>query len=709
MSTLLYIFKILFKKRHWLVVIPLVTAVIVYAMLSGQKKTYKSTTTIYTGIVSGYDILSSSSGIQDWYSVNNALDNLMSIIKSESTLENVFLKLLARNLCNIDIERDTEYMTSASSIDLAINMPNEIFSLVVKDDEDWTYENLRAYYSADRTNHLQQLFHWDDPIYSYEALSEVDVERIGNSDMIKISYENTDRYIVCNTLKIMVEEFITQYVSLRYEQTDDVVGFYEAELERIRQELTSKENSLMNYNVQNQVINYDEQTKAIVSRTSEIDMEIDGLKRTLKGSRERLALLDEKMGGASDLYKSNVDFIRQLHNISDLYAENSKTDDAVSKMQLAEQIEKESERLTNITGNISASKNTKEGLGLSDMTMEWLDAIQQEARASAEIGVLEESRKELMREYEKYSPVGSSLKQRNRDIDLTEKNYLSNLEALNEAKLRKRNLQMTSATFKILSPPVVAMTAEKTKKLLYTVICLFLVFLLLALFEIVAELFNKKPYDKPSAEKLIGAPVIGAFPMYGGKKNDDVCIEFASNQIANALVAHFDQTKSNNIINVLSIEKEEGKSFICEELYRYFDKIGTKPVFVSWHKDYDAESKYYLMASSIFDFAVNEDNMDALAEAGTTIIEYPPLSASSFPGKLLSNAAINILVVDAERKWTEMDQILFRQLRDQASQGNIVVCLNGANKDTVGTFTGLLPPYTLKHRIAFTMWNLGNK
>ena len=709
MHTLLYIIKTLYKKKWMLLIIPLIAAITVYFILSSQPKTYKSSTTVYTGIVSGYDVMSSSSH-QDWLTISNNIDNLLSIVKSETTLENVFLKLIAQDLINMDVDNDNDYLTAVSSRELAQNTPGDVLRLVVRDSEEETLENLSNYYHADRTNYLQQLFHWNHKYYSYSALSSIKVERVSSSDMLNISYTNQDRYIVYNTLKLISDEFVKQYFALRYEQSDEVLTYFETELENIRRELTSKEDALTDYNVSHQIINYEEQTKQIAAHSANLETEIESVTRTLNGTRNKLDLLESKMGSTSQLFLNNAQFIESLHKISDLYSTSVSTDDDynIKKGKNEEIIEKESENLRSISTDIFAAQHTKEGIAIDDMVNGWLDELLTEARASAELEVLKKCQREIENEYLKFSPIGSSLKRQNRDINFSEQKYLSNLQALNDAKMRQKNLQLTSATFKTLTPPTVAMSPEKTKNKLYSVIALMLTFALIVTIVIIVELLNKSPYDRAAAERIIGTKVIGAMPLYKEQKHDDICHDFAANQLGNAVVTHFDRTKTNNIINVISMEQGEGKSYFCQALMDYFTRLETHPVYVNWEKDFEYDSKYYLLASSIYDFAINEDNAETLSEADVIIVEHPALSITSFPSKLLTSAAINVIVVDANRGWSGMDHILLKQLRDFDKNAVIMTCLNKADKDSVGAFTGMLPPYDSKHRIRFTMWNLGN-
>ena len=710
MHNLLYVIKTLYKRKWFLLIVPLVIAIIVYILLSSQPKTYKSSTTVYTGIVSGYDVFSSSAGAQDWMSVNNAVDNLVNIVKAESTLEEVSLQLLARNLSHLNTQADNEYLTAFSSLELMGQIPADIFELVVTGDEAQTYTHLREYYEASNDNHLKQMFHWNHRHYSFKALSKIEVERIGNSDMIKISYVNDDQYIVYNTLLLVVDAFIDQYMKIRYEQTNDVVAYFENELKIIRSDLTSMENALTDYNVSRGIINYEEQTRMVAEHDRDLDDKIENVMSEYAGASEKVRMLEEKIGQSAQVYYNNAAFVEQLHNISSLYNKSSGDDgEDTERAEIEEQISGETTKLRKLILDMISTKYSKEGIASEDLVTEWLNALITQTRSKEELEVLQNSKKKLSQEFKRFSPVGSSIKRQNREIEFCEQNYLSNLQGLNEAKLRQKNLQLTSATFRILTPPTVALSPEKTKNKFYSAIAFALVLAILITYVILAEIFNRKPYDKQAAEKIIGIPVMGALHELGGTGTLAMqCDALVYNQLGNAVLNFLDRSKMTNIINVISMDSGEGKTTLCTSLTEHFKRIDTKPVYISAGKDFEMDDKYYLMASSIYDFGINENNAEALAEANVVILEYPPISTSSFPVKLLDSAALTILVVDSRKAWKDMSRLVMRQIRLNDKDNKIRVVINRTDKDTVGTFTGMLPPYTLRHRIHYTMWNLGN-
>lgn len=707
MKTIQFIIKTLAKRWIPLVLVPLVSAVVVFVIMSGKPKVYKSSTTIYTGIVSGYDVLASeSSGSRDWMSVNNAIDNLISVIMAESTLSNVSMRLLARNICHLESENMGEFMTRESAMELRNLLSPEVRELTVPEDEEATYKNYIKAFESSRDNWFKQMFHWNHRHYSFSALSKIEVNRVGNSDMIRMTYSSDDKFISYNTLTILQSEFIKQYLAIRYQQTTDVVSYFEGELETIKRDLTQKENALTRYYIDNGVINYQEQTKMVAERQKDLDGLVEEVMRERDGAEEKIKLLEDKLGNVTDVYSNNASFIGQIHALNNLYTQVSPNDSIDTS--LSRRISEEEQKLKKISSEISAAQYSKEGLANDALINEWISAILLKSKADAELDILFANKDEMDKEVKRFSPIGTSIKRQEREINFSEQNFLSNLKSLNDAKLREKNLQLTSATFRVLTPPTVAMNPEKTKTKLYAMIAFVFMFALMCGIVIIMEEFNRKPYDQDSARKLIKLPVIGAYPQVKKEsENMEISKTLAMRHLGNTITSYFNRNQSVNIINVFSVDKGEGKSTVCQAIYEYFESLDTKPVLVNWEKDFESNTKYYMLANSIYDFCVNEDNMELMPEANVIIVEYPPLKDASFPTKVIDTSAINILVADSKRDWTGMRGLMIGELKRFNKGNNLGIILNNSDIDTVGSFTGMLPPFNRLHKLRFTFWNLG--
>lgn len=155
-----------------------------------------------------------------------------------------------------------------------------------------------------------------NPFYSHDALSKVLIKRLGNSDLIEISYKSSDPGIALNTVKLTSEELRNSYNILRYKTVNDIVKYYEDELKKLRAQLTGLEDNLTEYNIANSVINYTDQTKAIASSYADFENRYETNMRDLESSAKILKELDKYMDTRTKLVTVNDEFIKTLDQIS---------------------------------------------------------------------------------------------------------------------------------------------------------------------------------------------------------------------------------------------------------------------------------------------------------------------------------------------------------------------------------------------------------
>ena len=88
-----YIVKFIYRIRWWMVIFPCIAGIIAWFLTRNLEKTYDVKTTIFTGIISGYNV-----DATDTRNATVHMSNLMNIITTERTLKIVSLKLLAHCL-----------------------------------------------------------------------------------------------------------------------------------------------------------------------------------------------------------------------------------------------------------------------------------------------------------------------------------------------------------------------------------------------------------------------------------------------------------------------------------------------------------------------------------------------------------------------------------------------------------------------------------
>ena len=85
-----YIVKFIYRIRWWMVIFPCIAGIIAWFLTRNLEKTYDVKTTIFTGIISGYNV-----DATDTRNATVHMSNLMNIITTERTLKIVSLKLPA--------------------------------------------------------------------------------------------------------------------------------------------------------------------------------------------------------------------------------------------------------------------------------------------------------------------------------------------------------------------------------------------------------------------------------------------------------------------------------------------------------------------------------------------------------------------------------------------------------------------------------------
>lgn len=72
------------------------------------------------------------------------------------------------------------------------------------------------------------------------------------------------------------------------------------------------------------------------------------------------------------------------------------------------------------------------------MVNHWLAEVIRNTKAKAELKILDNRRKDFVEQYKRFSPVGTQINRKEREIHITEESYLETLHALNMAKLKQK-------------------------------------------------------------------------------------------------------------------------------------------------------------------------------------------------------------------------------------------------------------------------------
>ena len=710
-----YIVRFLYKIRWYLIILPLIALVVAWFMTRNMERIYNTNTTIYTGMITAYNI-EGGSGTAGGNAQTN-MRNLMLLITTDVTIHEVSLRLFARCMMYGNINKDNNYISAEHFRQLNNSVPADVKALINHNSENATYANLKAYEKPTQDNYLFGLTNYHPYFGINNITSRLKVLQLNQSDIIDIGYSANDAGIAYNTLDILNEVFARQYAQLRYGETNNVIKFFEREVARLYRILTHAEDDLIRYNVEKRIINYSEQTKVLSGMDGDQQKSDNTLLKNQATTRALMDYLERQLGDRAKIIKANKDFTNQVTDISRIQSRISNlrlmsSEGAGSGVESQLELAKAEKMLQSATENVrslikdieAGTYSTETGVRANDMISRWLDQVLLLERTKAEIGAQDIMRANIDKQMLYYAPIGATLGRKDRHISFIEGNYMEMLKALNAARLRQKNLQMTTATLRVLNPPLFPMNAQATNRMMILLGAFMLTFVLTALYFFIIELLDRTLRDRMRSERITKIPVMGCFPKESTlryRRFNKTISDMALRQLSKALLPHFKEGQQN-VLNLLSTDAANGKSYLAQELENYWISIGLQVRRLTYDEDFLAEDSRFIMAKDIKDICPD------ILPNEIAIIEYPNLDDNSIPSGLLNMGTINLLVTRANRTWKDVDQKALKELQSQLTdQNTLYMYLTEAQRYAVEEFVGQLPPYTKFNNFVYRMSQMG--
>lgn len=712
MDILLFISQFLYRIRYWLLWGTLfVTGLVIY-FTQFLPYSYTVKSSLYAGITSS----TSLDGAAVNFSVVAAtFDNLVNIAKSRGTLEKVSLRLLASSYTHGEEWKDNQYIQAKHYRQLLQITPKEVMELIDRKDESKTLANLTAYKKNDHNNFIYSVFNRTIAFYSMAALDRVELKRIGNSDILDISYTSADPGLTQLTVAFLIEELINAYEFLRFKSTNDVIAYFEEQVRLAKVRLSEEEDNLMHYNVQERIINYGEETKALAATRYQVDDRLEAAKRTYEGAVALRKMLDEKMDVRAQIIRNNTNLLQELDKVSNLNQSIMEKEIFISdkSKSKSEELQKEKtelrqaeDRISSISDNLNEFAFTKKGVGIENMINEWLIALVNEARAQAEMKVLESRQQDIFDQYSHMSPVGTQVNRKERAIDIAEDNYRTQLSGLASANLRLKNIEMSTSNLQTVAPPSYPLTDNGRNRLMYILAAFFGSMIFIILYFLLIEVLDHTLRDPYRSKRLSGLPVIAAFNGISNLKYRGflkACNRLAAAYCCNRLNKYM-KVGEPTVINLLSINSREGKSFLAKYFIRHWESEGLRVRLVTHDYDFESNGKQYVQAQQLSDFwMLNE----AEKTPDIILVEYPSIKDSSIPLPVLQKADVNLLIANACRLWRDSDNTTLAPFKEALKDTPFMLYLNNADRDVVESFTGELPPKMPIHSFISRLAQLG--
>lgn len=684
--------RIILNNLQYIFGVGILAAILVFLLTKDEPKIFESNAIVYTGIATGFNVENLENARFDFNSNNTSFDNLINIIKSRQTSIDVALKLFATHL---SLSKNDPFYISYESYEKfkELSSDPEIQSLAVKGDIEKTYANILKNYSENqnKSGFFYRLLNSSHNYYSINALKKLSVRRISSSDLLELKYETNDPAICRLSLDYFIEIFSRNYRLVKENQAIAVVDYFEKHLKIAYDELQIAEDNLLAFNRDNNLINYYEQTKSIAGKNDDLEKQFQDELMSFSGTKAKLKELEDKIVNQEkvNIDNSNILIAREkLNNISLEIAniELSSHPDTSTINKLKNEATLLKNKIELQIGQLFKYSNSREGIAIEKIVNDWLNTVIEYESTKAKLQAFDKRKNDFNKLYRTFAPLGAQMKRLERAINVAEQSYLEILHGLSLARLKEQNIGL-STNIKIVDKPYTPLDPRASKRKILIVIALLAGMFLVTTFVLAVEFFDKniKSLDKAVSQTAKNPNTI--IPKTNNLNPDvsSIVVRQSINHALNNINSHQNNTidKKPMIVLIFSILKSEGKSFIIKHLIDQSNSNGIKSIGIvpSSEKISTLENnvlKYqynqeFIQTQSICNY-FNEFNFSII---DTVYLEIPCLLGNIVPFRILRQIDYALLIVRANRAWTESDKNQLETF-EKSLHSPIEVIVNGA-------------------------------
>lgn len=678
--TLVSYIRLLLRFKWVLLSAPILVACSVYFGLRGQPDEFASSSVIYTGLVSGFNIESGSDSRLDYNLVNSGFDNLITTIQSRQTLLSVTADLLTNVACGQDdYSRLADDPGTVALFEHVKGLSNGGCAGTRERIETEIASGAGVLYDAVYSN--------SGPFSLASMAGHMTVRRINSSDLLEIRFTASDPDFAHDFLTILNDSFIERYQRIKRKEVGSVVSFFEAETTRSYERLQSAVERMRSFGTENRVINYYEQTKAIAGQKELIDQQIQQETMRLEAAESAVFDLENRIGASEEIRRRGEQLVALRQRYAELTARQviDGTVKAGGTTGANDPLPEMTMQIEQSVSDLYDARYSKEGLVKTELVERWLGEMVTLAQTRASLQVLQDRRTEYIKVYDEFAPLGSTLSTLEREVDVAEGEYLELLHSLNQARMRQQNIEMSSS-MEVLDPPSYP-HEPLGSKLAMLLAAAFMVTALLGVGLVTAiELLDESLRAPSEARKRTGMDVLGFIPTIEGNAEqswEDPNVRRSVQVLAARLktVMAKNRDKETHLICLVSAKAGEGKTTVGGLLHQALTEssrhvIRLAPSHKKEAEPQTADTKTFRVNA---DYAATYDIKQLMqlpaGEQVVILMELPSLAENEMPVSLLSRADSILWVARAGSLWTELEASTLKFARETGGIDPLL-CLN---------------------------------
>lgn len=549
------IFRALLKNWLKLVIMPVLAAGLVFYLTKDQPEKYVTNAKLIMNFPDNKAISLGDNEMKQ-YQILTYFQNITELVKAEKTINKVCLMVIQEALL------DSGYFKQRNEPLLA--QKEEIEQRIVE------LEHQR--YKLDPTNPLDTImigylkFHK----LSHGRISEqVDASRIRDSNFLKFSFteeESGEKTFILS--KFIIQALIEENKKIAKSQIYGHRTLVEKLVNEAKVDLDSKIKRLEQFKVENNIINLEEYTKAIVTYLVDLEAQRGAQMATIAASRKGKAEVVSTSQDGNELsvdLSTNKEILELKKNLKEMIRQRMLSSFDSSNFQNTTAIEKTiedtKEEITNKL--IELAKNVPYDPTRIQMELanRYLAYDLDEEIALAIVDALNEEIIRAQTYTGRFASMESTIGTIQQEIATAQNVYLQLLNKLNVTQ----SLEMGSGenVIEVVDPPRLPLQPEASKQMILVVISGVAVFILFAGGIVILHLLDASIVSVKKFEKESGLKIVSAIPALEPPKKDSVYFQSVTLihkqqviHLAKLMEQHTEP--ANNVVLFLSSQKNAG-------------------------------------------------------------------------------------------------------------------------------------------------------
>ncbi|MEM9834303.1 MAG: Wzz/FepE/Etk N-terminal domain-containing protein [Bacteroidota bacterium] len=430
--------RVLWRKKWLILTVVAIATVTAISVTFITPDIYKSSAQLATGITDNQDIsLSQEQQAMTFFATQNKFSNLIENMNSRQVLSLLSYQLALHDLRgNTPFQDLTEFREKYASVDLSVyaaSLQNKLDSIQV----------------LSRLNEggIPLMALLKDLNYDVATIEEnLTITRIPSTDYVKIEYFSKNPLLSAFSVNTLSQEFIRYYLTARGERTNSSIQFLINLVQDKREELESRVNDLKNFKSSNEVVNLDMQSESIIQQITDLEKSREDERKKIIGYEQAIKKINEQLsrGDLSVLERQaqliNSRIVRLKDKINELnnrIIRSGSQDEAL--LNQLEQLRKELNEQILIAGE-ATSQNVNTGSSRQKLLTDRVNSEVELEIAKASLASINREISRLRNSVSGFASKEAEIKAYERDIEVSQDEYINAVNKLNEARLLSQNL-----------------------------------------------------------------------------------------------------------------------------------------------------------------------------------------------------------------------------------------------------------------------------